>query len=58
VLLDAGIDVLDTNPSFTVTHEKSMVVDDATAVIGSLNWARRISQRRQSSPSSRTIWMK
>jgi hypothetical protein len=38
VLLDAGIDVLDTNPSFTVTHEKSMVVDDATAVIGSLNW--------------------
>jgi cardiolipin synthase A/B len=38
MLLDAGIDVLDTNPAFTVTHEKSMVVDDATAVIGSLNW--------------------
>ena len=38
VLLDAGIDVLDTNPAFTVTHEKSMVVDDATAFIGSLNW--------------------
>lgn len=36
VLADAGIDVLDTNPSFTVTHEKSMVVDDATAFIASL----------------------
>ena len=38
VLLDAGIDVLDTNPAFTVTHEKSMVVDDTAAFIGSLNW--------------------
>jgi cardiolipin synthase len=38
VLQDAGIDVLDTNPAFTVTHEKSMVIDDATAFIGSLNW--------------------
>ena len=38
VLLDAGLDVLDTNPSFTVTHEKSMVVDDTAAFIGSLNW--------------------
>ncbi len=38
VLLEAGIDVLDTNPAFAVTHEKSMVVDDATAFVGSLNW--------------------
>lgn len=38
VLLEAGIDVLDTNPAFGVTHEKSMVVDDVTAFIGSLNW--------------------
>jgi phosphatidylserine/phosphatidylglycerophosphate/cardiolipin synthase-like enzyme len=38
VLLEAGLDVLDTNPAFAVTHEKSMVVDDATAFIGSLNW--------------------
>ena len=37
-LLEAGIDVLDTNPSFAVTHEKSMVVDEASAWIGSLNW--------------------
>jgi len=38
VLTEAGIDVLDTNPLFDVTHEKSMVLDDATALIGSLNW--------------------
>ena len=38
VLLEAGIDILDTNPSFAVTHEKSMVIDDSTAWIGSLNW--------------------
>jgi len=38
VLEEAGIDVLDTNPVFPVTHEKSMVVDDSTAFIGSLNW--------------------
>jgi cardiolipin synthase A/B len=33
----AGIDVLDTNPAFDVSHEKSMVVDDKTAIIASLN---------------------
>ena len=38
VLHHAGIDVLDTNPAFDVTHEKSMVVDDHTAFVGSLNW--------------------
>jgi len=38
VLREAGIDVLDTNPAFDVTHEKSMVVDDKVAWIGSLNW--------------------
>jgi phosphatidylserine/phosphatidylglycerophosphate/cardiolipin synthase-like enzyme len=38
VLREAGIDVLDSNPAFDVTHEKSMVVDDTTAFIGSLNW--------------------
>jgi phosphatidylserine/phosphatidylglycerophosphate/cardiolipin synthase-like enzyme len=38
VLREAGIDVLDSNPAFEVTHEKSMVIDDATAFIGSLNW--------------------
>jgi len=34
----AGVDVKDSNPDFGVTHEKSMVVDDETAVIKSLNW--------------------
>lgn len=38
VLREAGIDVLDTNPAFDVTHEKSMVVDDKIAMIGSMNW--------------------
>ena len=38
VLRESGIDVLDTNPAFDVTHEKSMVIDDSAAFIGSLNW--------------------
>jgi cardiolipin synthase len=38
LLTDAGIDVNDSNPAFDVTHEKSMVVDDKTAFIQSLNW--------------------
>ncbi len=38
VLREAGVDVLDSNPAFFVTHEKSMVVDDKTTFIGSLNW--------------------
>ncbi len=37
-LVAAGIDVLDSNPAFDVTHEKSMVVDDNTAFVKSLNW--------------------
>lgn len=38
LLADAGIDVIDSNPAFDLTHEKSMVVDDHTAFIQSLNW--------------------
>src|SRR6516162_2941563 len=34
----AGVDVIDSNPAFELTHEKSMVVDDKTAWIMSLNW--------------------
>jgi cardiolipin synthase A/B len=34
----AEIDVLDSNPEFDVTHEKSMVVDDEKAFVQSLNW--------------------
>src|SRR5580700_10481505 len=37
-LAAAGVKVIDSNPEFDVTHEKSMVVDDATAFVKSLNW--------------------
>jgi cardiolipin synthase len=37
----AGIVVKDANPAFALTHEKSMVVDDETAFVKSLNWATR-----------------
>ncbi len=37
-LKKAGIDVIDTNPAFDVTHEKSLVVDDELALVQSLNW--------------------
>jgi cardiolipin synthase len=35
----ADIDVRDANPAFDLTHEKSMVLDDETAFVKSLNWA-------------------
>ena len=38
LLIDSGVQVLDSNPAFDLTHEKSMVVDDNTAYIKSLNW--------------------
>jgi cardiolipin synthase len=34
----AGVKVIDSNPAFAVTHEKSMVVDDEVAFVKSLNW--------------------
>src|SRR5437763_13932402 len=37
-LEEAGIEVRDSNPEFTITHEKSMVVDEKVAFIKSLNW--------------------
>jgi len=40
-LSDAGVEVMDSNPAFDVTHEKSMVVDDKAAFIQSLNWETR-----------------
>ena len=33
-----GVDVIDSSPDYDVTHEKSMVVDDTTAFVKSLNW--------------------
>jgi cardiolipin synthase A/B len=37
----AGIEVKNANPAFAVTHEKSLVIDEATAFIHSLNWATK-----------------
>src|SRR5262245_61621991 len=37
-LKKAGVEVIDSNPAFSVTHEKSMVVDDELAFVKSLNW--------------------
>ena len=38
MLIDGGVEVIDSNPHFDLTHEKSMVIDDTTAFIQSLNW--------------------
>jgi len=35
------VEVKDANPAFDLTHEKSMVVDDQTAFVESLNWTTR-----------------
>ena len=37
-LVAGGVTVKDSNPDYDVTHEKSMVVDDVTAFVKSLNW--------------------
>ena len=43
----AGVDVKGANPAFDLTHEKSMVVDEETAFIQSLNWtARNLTETR------------
>src|SRR5690242_18590916 len=36
-----GIEVVDGNPEFELTHEKSMVVDEETAFVKSFNWATK-----------------
>lgn len=46
-LLAGGVEVRGPNPRFSVTHEKSMVVDDATAFVMSFNWtARNLTETR------------
>ena len=46
-LLDGGIEVKEGNPEFSVTHEKSMVVDEAMAFVQSFNWeAENLSETR------------
>jgi cardiolipin synthase A/B len=41
VLTAAGIEVRDSNPAFDLTHQKSMVVDEKTGFVESLNWETR-----------------
>ncbi|MFZ4562509.1 MAG: phospholipase D-like domain-containing protein [Bacteroidales bacterium] len=38
-LEEAGVEVKDSSPDFGITHEKSMVVDEAVGFVKSLNWA-------------------
>jgi len=38
MLAEAGIEVIDSNPAFDLTHEKSMVIDETLAFVQSLNW--------------------
>ena len=40
-LTHADVEVIDSNPAVDLTHEKSMVVDDAAAFVKSLNWATK-----------------
>jgi phosphatidylserine/phosphatidylglycerophosphate/cardiolipin synthase-like enzyme len=40
-LEEAGVEVKDGNPKFGLTHEKSMIIDDETAFIKSLNWSTK-----------------
>ena len=40
-LVEAGVSVLDSNPAFDLTHEKSMMVDESQAFVMSLNWETR-----------------
>ena len=46
-LVEAGVSVLDSNPAFDLTHEKSMTVDESQAFVMSLNWeTRNVSETR------------
>ena len=41
-LVKGKVSVEDSNPAFDLTHEKSMVVDDTSAFVKSLNWASAV----------------
>ncbi len=40
-LKDAGVKVVWANPAFTITHEKSVLIDDHTALIATFNMAKK-----------------
>jgi hypothetical protein len=54
-LQKAGVEVIDSNPAFAVTHEKSMVVDGEMAFVKSLNWETKNLTRRATMRSRRRI---
>ncbi len=41
VLTTAGVEVMDSNPAFELTHQKSMIVDEKIGFVESLNWEPR-----------------
>jgi cardiolipin synthase A/B len=41
LLIAAGVEVKDTSPAYSVTHEKSLVIDRRLALINTLNWASK-----------------
>jgi cardiolipin synthase A/B len=41
LLRAGGVEVIDSNPAFDLTHEKSMIVDGKKAFVKSLNWETR-----------------
>src|SRR5262245_44266081 len=41
LLTAAGVEVKDTNPAYSVTHEKSLVIDRRLVLIKTLNWASK-----------------
>jgi cardiolipin synthase A/B len=47
VLESAGVEVIEGNPAFGLTHEKSMIVDNRWAFVQSLNWdTKNLTQTR------------
>ncbi len=58
-LIAAGIHVIDSNPAFDLTHEKSMIVDDECAFVKSLNWdTKNLTETRDYAISSRNTHTK
>ena len=54
-LTEAAIEVIDSNPTFDLTHEKSMVVDDKMAFVKSLNWeTKNLTETRDYAVVTRT----
>ena len=41
LMSDAGVEVRDSSPDFALTHQKSMVIDNETGFVESLNWEPR-----------------